>query len=113
VNVPYLHYSYITGDLNVSNFTVYVNGKLVSVNDGKFNLTVTAGQYNVEITSSGYATFSHTYNLTPGVTLHIRVALEKTPPNNSRLILEYVVAIIAVLAVGGGIAVYLRGKKKM
>ena len=113
LNVPYLHYSYITGDLNLSGLTVYVNGKLVYVIDGKFNLTVTAGQYNVVIMSPGYATFNHTYNLTPGVTLHISPILEKIPANNFRLILEYAIAIIAVLAVAGGVAFYLRGRKKI
>ncbi len=112
VNVPYLHYSYITGDLNLTNFTVYVNGKLVEVSGGKFNLTVTGGQYDVVIVSPGYATFNHTYNLTPGVTLRINTALEKLPPNNFRLTLEYILAIIAVLSVAGSLAFYLRGRRK-
>ena len=112
VNIPYLHYSYITGDLNLTNFTVYVNGKLVEVSGGKFNLTVIAGQYDVVIVSPGYATFNHTYNLTPGVTLRINTSLEKIPSNNSRLILEYILATGAVVAVAGGLVFYLRGRRR-
>jgi hypothetical protein len=112
VNIPYLHYSYITGDLNIQNFTVYINGKPVSVDNGQFNLTVTAGQYNVVIKSPGYATFTNTYNLTPGTTLDINATLDKIPPNNFILILEYVAVIIAVLVVVGGLALYMRVKKK-
>ena len=112
VNIPYLHYSYITGDLNLTNFTVYVNGKLVEVSGGKFNLTVIAGQYDVVIVSPGYATFNHTYNLTPGVTLRINTSLEKIPWNNSRLILEYILATGAVVAVAGGLVFYLRGRRR-
>lgn len=114
VNIPYLHYSYITGELNLSNFTVYVNGKLVEVNGGKFNLTVTAGQYVVVIVSPGYATFNHTYNVTPGTTLRISPLLEKIPPkSNSPLILEYILTIIVAVSVVGGLAFYLRGRKKI
>ena len=112
VNVPYLHYSYISGQLNVSNVTVLVNGKQIAVNSGAFNLTVTAGNYTVVVKATGYNTFNHTYNVTPGETLRINPALSRIPGNAFNPIWEYAAAAAAVVAVLAGIAVFMRGRKK-
>lgn len=113
VNVPYLHYSYIVGNVNLSGITVYVNGKAVETSHGFFNLTVTAGQYDVEITAPGYVAFNHTYNLTPGVTLNLKPSLQKLPPNSISVFLEYIFAILAVIAVATGLVFYFRRRKKI
>ncbi len=113
LNVPYLHYSYITGKLNLTNFTIYINGKPIATTNGAFNLTVTAGNYTVVIEATGYATFNHTYDLTPGETLLVNPNFAKTPSGGFPQIYEYVAAIVAAAAILGAIvAIYMRGKHK-
>ena len=112
VNVPYLHYSYITGQLNVSNVTVFVNGKQIAVSSGAFNLTVTAGNYTVVVKATGYDTFNHTYNVTPGETLRINPALVRIPGNAFNPMLKYAAAAVAVVAVLAGTLLFMRGRKK-
>lgn len=112
VNVPYLHYSYIKGDVNITNFTVYVNGKQVTVDNGKFNLTVTEGSYDVKIVATGYATFNHTYNVTAGETLLVNPTMSKITHGSNPMLWEYIAAIVAVIAVAGGTILYLRGRGK-
>ena len=108
INVPYLHYSYIIGHLNLTNFTVQVNGKLLTVSNGSFNLTVTAGSYDVVISSTGYATFNNTYNVTPGEVLNVSPVLGINHPRPPLLPgWAYIAGIVAVIAVAGGIAVYI------
>jgi hypothetical protein len=110
--VPYLHYSYITGQLNVSNVTVFVNGKQIVVSSGAFNLTVIAGNYTVVVKATGYNTFNQTYNVTPGETLRINPALGRIQGNAFNPMWEYVAAAAAVVAVLAGTVVFMRGRKK-
>ncbi len=113
MEVPYLHYSYITGQLNLSNFTVFVNGKQVNTTNGEFNFTVPAGNYTVVIKATGYETFNHTYTVTPGETLFVNPDLAKISSGGFPKIYEYVAAIVAAAAILGAIvAIYMRGKHK-
>ena len=113
IDVPYLHYSYITGQLNLSNFTVFINGKQINTTNGKFNFTVPAGNYTVVIKAAGYATFNHTYAVTPGETLYLNPSLIKASNSGSNPILEYAVAVVAVVAVLAGLIIYMRGRRKL
>lgn len=112
IEVPYLHYSYIEGQLNLTNLTVYINGKQIAISNDTFNVTVTAGSYDVEIVAAGYSTFNHTYNITPGETVNVSPTLQKIPGNPFPLNVNYILAIVAVAAVAAGTALYLRGRKQ-
>lgn len=116
-NIPYLHYSYIVGTLNVQNSSVYVNGKEITIVNGKFNITVTAGVYNVRITAPGYEPFNSTYDITPGETLHIP-PLTKIPPSPTSGPKPYnwdniIIIIILVAVVAAVIGIYLRKTNKI
>ena len=113
IEVPYLHYSYITGQLTLSNFTVFVNGKQINTTNGKFNFTVPAGNYTVVINAVGYESFNHTYTLTPGETIYINPSLGKASISGPNQTLEYAAAVIAVVAVLSGLIIYLRGRRKL
>ena len=113
INVPYFHYSYITGHLNLSNYTLYINGKQITVENGSFNLTVTAGSYDVVISSTGYLTYNHTYNVSPGEILNVSPTLGKNNPGSVPISsLTYAIAAVAVIAVAGGTWLYMRGRRK-
>ena len=112
-NIPYLHYSYIVGTLNTQNSSVYVNGKEISVINGKFNITVTAGVYNIKITAPGFEPFNGTYDITPGETLHIVPSLTEIPSVPKPYNFDYIIIIIVIAAVAVGVGIYLRKTNKI
>ena len=73
---------------------------------------MTAGNYTVVVKATGYDTFNHTYNVTPGETLRINPALARIPGNAFNPMLEYAAAAVAVVAVLAGTVLFLRGRKK-
>ena len=112
-SIPYLHYSYIVGTLNIQNSSVYVNGKEISVINGKFNITVTAGVYNIKITATGFEPFNGTYDITPGETLHIVPLLTEIPSLPKPYNFDYIIIIIVIAAVAVGVGIYLRKTNKI
>ncbi len=120
VDVIFEHYAYIVGNVKPVNATVTVNGRDVSVNStGGFNVSVTAGSYNVTASENGYFSHSFNFNLSSGGVEHIILTLAKKNPGSSTSginisgmeELEIIGGIVAVVAIAGG-ASYLLKKRK-
>jgi len=60
--------------------TVTVNGTVVTLSNGAFNLTLPAGNYTLLVTLSGYQTLDRVVSIAPGAGLVLAVNLTAIPP---------------------------------
>lgn len=115
VDIVFTHYSYIQGNVTPINATVTVNGNPVHVSNGKFNLTVTSGTYDVKVTDNGYKTYYDNFTLSAGKTQNVNASLSinSVPPSSSNMGEIYAAIGVSVVVVIGGIAYffYLRPRK--
>jgi YVTN family beta-propeller protein len=115
-SVAYNHYSYISGKISPAGATVTINGKSVTLSStGAFNMTVTAGSYNVVISENGYQTVYDNFTVSSGVTKNVDVTLKavaqpakavSTISNDELFAIIGVVALVVIL----GAVVLLRKK---
>ncbi|MEM3206371.1 MAG: hypothetical protein QW302_05615, partial [Thermoplasmatales archaeon] len=110
--ITFVYYLYMTGTITPSNATLYINGKLIPTVNGSFNITVTPGTYEYEVTSPGYITFygNATFNYHSQKVQTFDISLTKkltTSPVSS-----YVALIIVILVVAAIAAIVARRRSK-
>jgi hypothetical protein len=90
---------------------VTAGGYSVSTNaSGDYSIELAAGTYTVTVSANGYQSSSRTdVDLVAGTTTTADFTLDPNEPIN---ILLYAAAIIVILGIIAGIAVYLRKRKK-
>lgn len=77
-NVVFLHYAYITGTLSPPNATLTINGKSVPITPGgRFNITVTAGNYTVQVHLQGYYNYDANLSILNGENKKLNITLIK------------------------------------
>jgi len=57
INFVFEKVGYLIGEVTPSNASIMVNGTLVSLSNGKFNLSLTPGTYNVTADAQGYGSY--------------------------------------------------------
>ncbi len=103
VNVVFYHWAYISGSVLPSNATVQIDGKTVSLTLGKFNVSLSGGNYTITATLPGYHAFSENISISPGKTLNVNIDLKPLHSNNP--LTKYVLyagialAVVVILSV--------------
>lgn len=105
------HYSYITGSVSPGNAKLYINGKLVAISGGSFNVTLTAGNYTVVATSPGYGTYNKTFSISTDHTEILDITLNKSTPNSGPIDLV-IIAVLAAIVVASAFIVLKRRNKR-
>ena len=109
LDIKFTHYSYIVGNFPSSGFTLYINGIKENLSSGTFNLTITAGTYDMVAKSSSGSNYDN-ISIQPDQTVNI-TSLFKVHPSgiNNREI--YYAGGAAVVAAAVGSIVYLLRKR--
>lgn len=114
VGINYIHYSYIQGTVNPSNATVTVNGVVISLNSGQFNITETEGSYNVVVSEPGFKTNYTNFTLNPGNTMNLNItlsAIHSKQPIGKISLWNYYAAIIVIILIVGAAILYMRRRR--
>lgn len=109
VHITYDHFAYLNGTASPSRTTVTVNGKVISLSSGIFNLTLPAGTYHIVATLNGYSTFYKNITLSPGSSDTINITLHRlaTPSVNKKpspypgYTIYIIIGVVAAAAVIG------------
>ena len=100
VEVSFVYYVYLIGNITPSKAILQINGREISVNSGHFNVTLTPGSYTVRISSLGYQTYSSviTLNNTSKVFV-LNVSLKKSYSLDYAIgaVILIILAIVAVI----------------
>ena len=109
LDIEFTHYSYIVGNFPSSGFTLYINGIKENLSSGTFNLTITAGTYDIVAKSPSGSNYDNV-SIQPDQTVNI-TSLFKVHPSgvNNREI--YYAGGAAVVAAAVGSIVYLLRKR--
>ena len=110
--VTYNHYSYIKGTISPNNANVTINGKIIHLSStGSFNMTVTAGSYDLIISEKGYRTYYDNFTMTNGITNTIDQNLTKlTTPMSSMELYEIIGTVVGIGALASAAVFYIRKK---
>ncbi len=111
-SVTYLSYSYISGKISPNNANVTINGKVIKLTTtGAFNITVTAGSYNLIISDNGYKSYYDNFTIKNGITMTVDQNLTKiTTPSSSVELYEILGAVVGIGAVTSVVVIYIRKK---
>ena len=112
--VTYDHYAYITGKVSPNNANVTINGKIISLTaTGSFNITVTAGSYDLVISEKGYHSYYDNLSVSNGKTENVSFDLKKisSPGLSGAVIDAIVIGAIAAVAVAGAAFMVVIKKK--
>ncbi len=105
---------YLTGTISPANATLMINGKVVPTVNGAFNISVTPGSYEIEVTSSGYQPYFKNITLTSNQTKisSLSISLSKISPPTTLSLAYLIIAVVAIAALIAGIAfAVFRGRK--
>lgn len=109
----------LTGTVNPAGASVLLNGAALQVTNGGFFTTEPAGQYYLNVSSSGYVTNSSVVTLTPGNTTSVLVKLTSNPTTGAgggltpfQLGIIIGPAATAIAAVGGILALKARSRRR-
>lgn len=107
---------YLTGSVSPSTATVSVDGTLVAVVNGQFNVTLAPGTYEVTATHSGYNTYYYNVTVTGGQSTHLAISMmrsaQSSPSNLVNGSILYIGIGIAVIAVVGAVAFVALSRRK-
>ncbi len=112
--VIYYHWAYITGTLSPGNASLTVNGKIVAVSSGSFNISVPNGSYEVKASEGGYNTYYDNFTLVAGGLKNLTIVLEpvsKPSSLTSTEIYEIVAVVIAAVVIASVVLVLSRRNK--
>lgn len=116
-SIAFSHYSYINITMDPANSTLYINGVKEQVSsNGLYNITETAGTYNITVKDSGYKTFYDNFTLAVGHTEIVNATLNTTsapkqnvPPNNNDM---YIIAGGVAATAAAFIAIVFATKRR-
>lgn len=109
-NIEFIHYSYIYGTINPSGAHIAINGKDVRIlSGGKFNITVTAGNYTITASLNGYS--PQNFNLAVGhnQSYPLNINLKKAPSVN--YIYLYITLLAFLIIIIMAAVIYLKYKR--
>lgn len=102
--VYFNHYAYITGSISPSTAILYIDGNQVSVSNGHFNFSVTAGTHSVNASDSGYNPYNTNLSMTSGEVKNMQISLNKI----SNPLLAYALIGIPTVVIVGIVVLALR-----
>ncbi len=107
---------YLTGSISPSTAVVSVDGTVVAVVNGQFNVTLSPGAYEVTATHSGYSSYYDNITVSGGQSTHLAISMTRSPQSSpSNLInnpLIYIGIVIAVIVAVGAVAIIALGRRK-
>ncbi len=107
VDVVFTHYSYITGIMPASGYSLYVNGVRENLSSGAFNLTLTAGSYEIVVKDSSGSIYDNV-TLQPGQSVNVTSLFKQSSAGLPIQDLYYAGGAIGAVALVGGVATLLR-----
>ncbi|MBX8644839.1 MAG: thermopsin family protease [Thermoplasmata archaeon] len=107
---------YLTGSVEPSTATVSVDGTVVAVVNGQFNVTLSPGTYEVEATHSGYNNYYNNITVTGGQSTHLAISMTRHAQSSPSNILSgsilYIGIGIAAIAVAAVVAIAALSRRK-
>jgi hypothetical protein len=110
-------YAFITGSVNPADSTVIIDGKMVNVTDGKFNVKVKNGSYSVVASFPSYSTYYRNISLNSGTHYYLNISLNQStnpqtviskPSSEDFYFIGALVAVLALFALAGLISRWRR-----
>ena len=104
---------FITGMINPSNASLYINGKLETTTNGYFNISLPDGTYTILVTYNGYTSYTKTITIVVELRRVTSLTISLSRSNESSfqwLIAVVVVVIVVVLLV---LIMAIRGRRGM
>lgn len=77
----FLHYAFLTGVVSPSGTTFSLNGRVIEVSSGSFNISLPQGAYHLTVSKKGYMPYYSNFTLIPGEVKNISINLHKVPLN--------------------------------
>ena len=108
--VKYSPFSYIWGNLFPSNATLYINGKVITTQNGYFNVSITSGNFRVEVVEIGYKTAYYNFTLAVGQSKNLNIRLSSTSEIPVEQLMLYGGIASAILV--GIVTVYYANRKR-
>ncbi len=118
--VHYYHWAYITGVISPVNATTTINGKLIPMSSGNFNVSVRSGTYYVVVSETGYTTYYDNFTLSSGSSTNLATNLvpiskplttpTTKPSPISSTDIYIIIGVVVAVAVIGGVVVLIRRK---
>jgi subtilase family serine protease len=110
--VEYFHYAYISGILSPSGAKLTINGKVIPVISGSFNISVEAGYFQLLAIDSGHDSYHSDFSLLSGNSTNFNIELKRVfEPTAEFYTLFYTGIVLAIVAMVIG-SVYLAIRKK-
>ncbi len=112
LNFIFYHYAYLVGNVLPSSSAITVNGKIITVSNGHFNVTLVGGSYEIVVTDGGYTSSYRNITLQPGQTYSLNISLNRTGSSGLTTTYEEYFGIGAVAVVALGFGTYTFRRKK-
>ena len=103
---------YFTGSVSPANVTIYINGQSYSESNGRFNISLPPGSYQVKIEAPGYPTYTTNITISSSAVTQLQVhsITKSTTPTSLPFADELIFAIVAILIVSFA-AIILRRRR--
>lgn len=107
VDITFTHYSYIVGNVPGSGFSLFINGIKQNLSAGSFNLTITAGSYDIVVKTLSGSNYENE-TIQPGQTVNITSLFKNSPPGGTPNYVYYAGGAVAAALAVGSIAYFMR-----
>lgn len=75
--VKFYHWAYIASTVSPGNTNVTVNGRIITISSGAFNISVAQGTYHVKTYENGYNTYYNNFTVNSGNTRNLIIDLKQ------------------------------------
>ena len=101
---------YFTGSVSPANATIYINGQSYSESNGRFNISLPPGSYQVKIEAPGYPTYTTNITISSSAVtlLQLHSITKSTTPTSLPFANELIFAIVAILIVSCAVIILRR-----